>query len=91
MKKGRFSAKLKAYPYKRAKCLLQLAKTLIAALFIATMTGTAITGWFLFTSSPKLLFAAILTLLGVLAFFGGRAHREVYEAAQERKDISGHI
>ena len=75
-----FSKKISALPYAKAKTIVRAAQIAIAVLFVSIMASTAITTWFLFTSPNKLFSLAVLVLLGVASFFGGRMHREVYEA-----------
>lgn len=73
-------AKIEKLPEEKAKRVLQIAKAMIAALFIMTMLGTAIMAWFFFSSPNKAPYIAALVLLGVVSFCGGRMQRQVHEA-----------
>lgn len=80
MKKRCFAEQISAMPAVQAKRRLVMARIGVAVLFVTMLVTTGVAGWFLITGPNRILPAVILVALWTGAFFGGRLHREVYEA-----------
>ena len=80
MEKGCFAEQISAMPAAQAKQCLVMARIGVGVLFVTMLVTTGVAGWFLITEPNRVLPAVILVALWTGAFFGGRLHREVYEA-----------
>lgn len=80
MKKRCFAEQISAMPVAQAKRRLIMARIGVGILFVTMLVTTGVAGWFLITGPNRILPAVILVALWTGAFFGGRLHREVYEA-----------
>ena len=80
MKDSAFFESISQMPAAKAAAAVRRAGIGVLMLFITVIISSAVVSWLMFTSPVKLPFAIALVLLAIIAFLGGRMHREVHEA-----------